>query len=44
MATIKWQVQGTILECPVPLHYGIYLCLFALLLPVAEWILQQVQK
>lgn len=42
MATFKWQVYGTILGAPVLIHYGIYLCLFILLLPVADWLVKEV--
>jgi hypothetical protein len=43
MATTYWQVFGYLLGGSVLVHYGIYLCLFILLLPIFEWIRKQVQ-
>lgn len=44
VATMYWQVFGVLLGGSVLIHYGLYLCLYLLLLPVAGWLVKQVQE
>ena len=44
MATTYWQVFEVLLGGSVPIHYSLYLCLYLLLLPVADWLVKQAQK